>query len=161
MKKDKPDNLSELSWDEISYLSAGFAFASQPLMEATKAVAKQYSLGPRGAWILRLIAGKNVSPSELTEMFRVGRSLISAELSRLTDAGLITYTKNEGDQRRVELALTKLGEQANRRVRADLVKIVRSRLASYSREEILLCSRMLHDFIGSENIRHPFQRYKE
>ena len=64
----------------------------------------------------------------------------------MTEAGLIQSRKNPEDGRRTELFLTSLGEEASQRVRAGLSEIVTRQLASYTREEMLLCARMLRDF---------------
>jgi DNA-binding MarR family transcriptional regulator len=79
-------------------------------------------------------------------MFQIGRSLITAELTRLSDAGLIDYRQCVSDGRRIELTLTPLGQSVQRRVKDELAKLVTRRFASYTREEALLCARMLHDF---------------
>jgi DNA-binding MarR family transcriptional regulator len=139
----------ELSWAEIGYLVEGFSFASRPMKLASESVTAQYSLGPRGAWMMLLIKNGQVYPVDLANMFRIGRSLITAELIPLADADLITYRKSAVDKRRVELALTPLGEKAVTHVRRELTKLVLQRLSGYSRDEVLLCARLLHDFISS------------
>jgi DNA-binding MarR family transcriptional regulator len=138
----------ELSWAEIGYLAEGFSFASRPMRVASESITAEYSLGPRGAWIMLLIKNGQVYPVDLANMFRIGRSLITAELIPLADARLITYRKSAVDKRRVELALTPLGEKAVIHVRRELTNLVLQRLSAYSREEVLLCGRLLHDFIS-------------
>lgn len=135
-----------LSWDEIGFICEGMAFASRPLHSATADVTAEFSLGPRGAWILVLISNGTAYPLDITNVFRIGRSLISAELARLSEAGLTTAIKSPSDRRRTELALTPLGEAACRRVRDRLSDLVQQQLHSYSREEMLMCARMLRDF---------------
>ena len=147
MKKNSRADAPELSWEEIGYICEGLVVAPRPQREATQSIIAEYSLGPRGAWIAVLISiGEVVYPLDLTKFFQIGRSLITAELTRLSDAGLIGYRKSEGDGRRVELTLTPLGQSVQRRVKNELVKLVRRQLASYTREEALLFGRMLHDF---------------
>jgi DNA-binding MarR family transcriptional regulator len=150
MKRKTPVRPLKLTWEEIGILTQGLSFASRPMKLATEVVTDEYSLGPRGAWILILITNGQVFPLDLTNVFRVGRSLITAELIPLTKARLITYLKSTGDRRRVELALTPEGEKVVARVRDELSNLVVQRLANYTREEVLLCSRMLHDFSFSE-----------
>lgn len=147
MKKTSRTDPQQLSWEEIGFICEGMVFASRSLAVATRRITEEYSLGPRGAWITMLISiGQVVFPLDLTKMFRIGRSLITAELTRLSDAGLITYRKSASDGRRVELALTPLGQSVHRRVREELSTLVTRRLAAYTREEALLCGRILHDF---------------
>jgi DNA-binding MarR family transcriptional regulator len=147
MKKAGRAHSLNLSWDEIGFLCEGLSLASRPMGLAVRAITEEYSLGPRGAWITILIgAGQVFFPLDLTNVFQIGRSLITAELTRLTEAGLITYAKSASDGRRVELKLTALGDTVHRRVKEELSKLVLRRLSSYKREEALLCARMLRDF---------------
>jgi DNA-binding MarR family transcriptional regulator len=149
MKKTRPSKPLELSWEEIGLFAQGLSFASRPIADATKRITEEYGLGPRGAWILHLIAGHLVTyPLDLTNFFRIGRSLITAELTRLTEAGLVTYLKRTDDRRRFELHLTPLGEKVEARVQEELTKVILDRFSSYSREEVLFCSRMLNDFVS-------------
>jgi len=137
----------EMTWEEIGYLAQGFAFSSRPLKEASRTVTDEFSLGPRGAWILILISNGQVYPLDLTNVFRVGRSIITAELIRLNAARLITYRQGSEDRRRVELALTSLGATTVQRVRDEMSRLIQRRLAHYSRDEVLTCARLLNDFI--------------
>ncbi len=137
----------KLSWREIGLLVEGLSFASRPMGTAIKDITEEFSLGPRGAWITVLIAAEEVLfPLDLAQVFRIGRSLITAELTRLTDAGLISYRQNTEDGRRAELKLTSLGDAVQRRVKVELSKLVLERLSAYRREDILLFTRMLRDF---------------
>lgn len=136
----------KLSWDEIGFICEGLALSSRPLRFATQAITQEYSLGPRGAWMVLLISTGEVYPLDLTKIFQVGRSLITAELNRLIDAGLINYQQSTQDGRRVRLALTPLGEKICERVKTDTAKLVLERLRAYTREEVLLCARLLRDF---------------
>lgn len=137
---------TDLSWADIGFLIEGFAFAARPLQKATEDVTQEYALGPRGAWMVMLIARGGLFPLDLTRLFEVGRSLITVELNRLSEAGLITYTRHGSDGRRTELALTPLGEKVNRRLKSALGKLVKQQLRGYSREEIVLCASLLRDF---------------
>ena len=144
--KKPSNNLSKLSWEEIGLLCEGLSLASVPMRSATQGINDEFSLGPRGAWILRLVSHRRFYPLDLTKIFRIGRSLITVELARLTDAGLIGYEKSKADGRRVELTLTPLGKVVSKRVQQELTRFITERFASYSREELLLCSRMLCEF---------------
>jgi DNA-binding MarR family transcriptional regulator len=89
-----------------------------------------------------------VYPSELTRILRCGRSLISAELNKLSDAGLINCRKSDEDGRQIELTVTPLGVAANEQVAESLASLLEERLGHYSREEILYCARILRDLAG-------------
>jgi DNA-binding MarR family transcriptional regulator len=136
----------KLSWDEIGFLCEGMALAPRSMGMATSKITEEFSLGPRGAWITVLITTGQVYPLDLTTVFQVGPSLITAELTRLIEARLITYGKSASDGRRVQLKLTPLGDTVQRRVKEELSNLVKQRLSSFKREEILLCARMLSEF---------------
>ncbi len=138
----------QLSWDDLGSLAEGLAFASRPLKLATQSVTERFDLGPRGAWILNLISNGVVHPTVLSTIFQVGRSLITAELVRLTDAGLIAAQPDQEDRRRSELALTPAGEAACRQIREDISMILLSNLRGYSVEDIRNFTRMLRDVRG-------------
>jgi DNA-binding MarR family transcriptional regulator len=143
MTRTRRANALKLSWDEINFLCAGMALAARSMGVATRPITEEFSLGPRGAWITVLITTGQVHPLDLTNIFQVGRSLITAELTRLTEAGLITYGKSASDGRQVQLKLTPLGNTVQRRVRGELSNLVKQSLSAFKREEILLCARML------------------
>lgn len=132
-------------WPELSMVIEGLAFAQRPLRAATREVTEKYSLGPRGAWILSLISGGVRYPLELAKALRTGRSLITAELARLTEAGLVTAKTGEKDRRRSELSLTPLGEQACQSVRDGMARIIARNLAGYNAAEVRLFGEMLQD----------------
>jgi DNA-binding MarR family transcriptional regulator len=147
MKKTGRAAAAELSWEEIGFICDGLVIGPRPLRAATRSITAEYSLGPRGAWIAVLISiGEVVFPLDLTKFFQIGRSLITAELTRLSDAGLIAYRRSVSDGRRIELTLTPLGQSVQRRVKAELTHLVTRQLAPYTREQALLFGRMLHDF---------------
>jgi DNA-binding MarR family transcriptional regulator len=153
MTKGRRAKRLELSWDEIAILAHGMSFATQTVKAATDSITEEYGLGPRGAWILRLIESRSVVyPLDVTNVFQIGRSLITAELTRLAEAGLIAYCKPIGDRRRIELHLTPLGQQVAARVREELSKVILDRLSSFSRDDVLMCSRILHEFIFGESV---------
>lgn len=136
----------KLTREDVMVFCSAIAQAPRQMREARQAVTDQYDLGPRGAWILGLISVGFDSPSALAAPLMIGRSLITAELKRLTEADLIVYRKHDGDGRRWELALTPLGETANRQLTRDIRKMLQMRLSSYTRDQILLCVSILRDF---------------
>ena len=149
--RDTDEQVDALDWDVIGFLCEGLAFGGRPLGQATQAVTRQYDLGPRGAWILNLISNGIVYPLDLANVFRVGRSLITAELARLTEAGLITARPGATDRRRSELALTAAGEAAGTQIREDMSAIIPRNLAGYTPQEVLKFAQMLRDVRGDDN----------
>jgi DNA-binding MarR family transcriptional regulator len=140
-----PVDSGPLVWHDIAFLVHGMAFASRPLHHATDRVTERYKLGPRGTWVLNLVAIGLNHPHELAEMLQIGRSLVSAELARLTEAGLIVARQGRRDRRRSELALTAEGEKALEEVRGELARLVTDSLSHYTPEQLRLCGRILAD----------------
>ena len=140
-----PGRVADLGWDELGRLVEGMVWAQRPIRAAASEITQKHDLGPRGAFILSLIEGGLVFPHELATALRIGRSLITAELVRLTEAGLITATPGKQDRRRSELALTAPGQSACETVRATMARIITRNLAGYSVDEVRLLSRMLLD----------------
>jgi DNA-binding MarR family transcriptional regulator len=134
-----------LDWDDIGLLAYGLTFANRPVLMASAATTERYSLGPRGTWMLSLISGGVVFPHELAEVFKIGRSLVTAELVRLTEAGLIASRPGAQDRRRSELTLTAAGQTAVSEVRGEMARIISKALEGYSAEHVRLCARMLRD----------------
>jgi DNA-binding MarR family transcriptional regulator len=150
-------NAVEIERDELAFLAEGLAYGPRALLSATRNVTARYDLGPRGAWIVNVISHGITYPLELATTFGVGRSLITAELARLIDAGLIASRPSDRDRRKTELTLTPLGEAAAQEVRAEFVSIVNTRLAGFSPAELRLASEVLralsHDEDETPNTR--------
>ncbi len=137
---------AKLSWDDIGRFSYALTAARGKFTEATKGLAQEFGLGPRGPWILGIIGRGPVSPHELADAYGVGRSLITAELTRLAEAGLIIQGRDPADGRRATLALTEAGEAVRHRLGEALENLLETRLKSYSRDEIMRCAALLGDF---------------
>lgn len=141
----EPPAGAPLTWDDVGPLCHGLVFAQRPIHAATKGVTERNSLGPRGAWLLNLISAGVNFPHELSEVMGIGRSLMSAELVRLTDAGLIVSKPGATDKRRTELALTDKGEVEHKVIHAEIERILRAGLVNYSPDEVRMFTRMLRD----------------
>ncbi len=115
-----------------------------------EAFVKRYDLGRRGVWIMGLISVGLDSPSGLSDALCIGRSLLSAELQRLTRAGLVTAEKDATDGRRLTLRLTPRGEKANARLQETLSRFVNDSLSGFGKEDVLRCARLLLAFAGAD-----------
>ena len=144
----KPGAHLKLSAKETGLIAQGFTLANRLLRKTIGGVNLEYNLGPRGTGIVRLIARGNViHPLDVTNYFDISSSVISDELTRLLESRLIVCRKSRRDRRRVELALTALGEKVSRRVRREIGQMITQRFSSYPRNEVLSFGRMLDHFI--------------
>lgn len=142
----------DLSAYEIALFCNVLGVAPLQLAKAREAITARFDLGPRGAWIVGLLEVGVNSPSGLTEVLCIGRSLVTAEINRLLQAGLISGNQDASDGRRTVLALTDEGKQVSRELRQTVNDFVTSRLAGYSREQILAATTLLQDFAGGAQI---------
>ncbi len=147
----------ELTWDDLAGVIDGLAYAPRPIQASARELTERLGLGRRGAFILNLISHGVSFPAELARALGTRRSLITADLGRLKDAGLIAASSSDGDKRRSRLSLTAAGEAAVRSIRDAIAEILRRNLADYSLDEIQLFARMLRDARGGagEPLPHP------
>jgi DNA-binding MarR family transcriptional regulator len=145
-KAKRGDSIPLLGRDDIGYFSQAVASSRGQFSLATKAMCEEFELAPRGPFIIGLLGRRPRSPYELADFYGVGRSLITAELSKLSDAGLIEQVKDGTDGRRVTLSLTPAGWKVYQRLGEDMGGFLAKRLSGYTRDEIMLCARMLSDF---------------
>lgn len=134
------------SADEVGQFFGALASARDQFGQVTKELAREYRIGPRGPWIVGLIGREPVSPHHLASFYRIGKSLVTAELKQLQDAGLICYTRSENDGRKIELSLTLLGNQLRDRLTEGLARQMSERLGGYSKQAVMTCAQLLSDF---------------
>lgn len=132
--------------DEIGYFVGALASARDQFEQLARELARANGVGPRGPWIIGLIDRHPASPHELAMYLGIGRSLITAELRQLQEAGLIHYARNPRDGRRVELSLTPGGMAVRDLLDKRLQAMMEERLAGYSKAQVMACARLLGDF---------------
>jgi DNA-binding MarR family transcriptional regulator len=130
-------------WDTIGKLVEGLAYSSRPIHASVRDVTKKLGLGRRGPFILNLVSEGAEFPNELATKFRTSRSLITADLNRLIDAGLLTSAPAETDKRRTRLQLTEAGRIVCGNIRREMARIVTRNLVAYSEDETRLFMEML------------------
>jgi DNA-binding MarR family transcriptional regulator len=138
-----PIHGAALEWTELGALIEGLAYASRPIFEGAREVTERYELGPRGAFMLNLIQEGICFPDKLAEKLKTLPSLITSDLTRLKEAGLVTAAPSPQDRRRSQLALTEAGELVCNKLRGNIARIVSDNLADYSSEQQRLFSDML------------------
>lgn len=151
----KADIANKLDRDEISQFCNLVGMAPRVLAASRGAVTEKYDLGPRGAWILGLTQRGINSPSKLTEVLCIQRSLVTLELSRLSDAGLVTTSRNPEDGRRLVVKLTAKGRRVCQELEDAVEEFVLGRFAGLEREELLALLRALRSFVGSPGFVDP------
>lgn len=120
--------------------------AQRELLAAAKGIRDEFGLGPRGTWILGLIAtGRIRTQADVVKRYKMGRSMIAEEMALLTKAGLVACTPHESDRRQIALSLTELGERANVRMGDAMAARMAERLEKYTLADLLFCTGFLED----------------
>jgi DNA-binding MarR family transcriptional regulator len=146
----------ELSDDDVRLLCSAIGFAPKALNFIRISLTKRYGLGPRGAFILGMIRGGTKSPADVAEAFRIKRNLLTFEVNHLVRAGLVTARRDRKDARRMELMLTPKGQTEGDELARELGALVSIRLQNYTREDVLLCTRLLRDLAtGPDPLANP------
>lgn len=129
----------------VGRFAEALRLAQRELLSAAQEVRDEYSLGPRGTWIIGLIAtGRVMTQSDVVKRYKIGRSLIADEVAQLTRSGLVRAEPNASDRRHLDLTLTPLGVRANRRMGEALVRRLEERLGrAYAAEDIEFCIELL------------------
>lgn len=135
-----------LDWNDIGQFCNALAAARGQFASVTETISEEFSLGPRGPWIVSRIGKGSASPQALARLFEIGPSLMTSELNRLAEAGLIRQRKSPEDGRKVVLSLTQKGERVRRRVGEELEALFAERLGAYSRDDIRFCAALLDAF---------------
>lgn len=138
------DDNPGLDWSDVAAFVQAVAHAGAPLSEASLPVRTRLGLGPRGTMILNQIGSGRVQPSEIAEALNIGRSLVTADLARVEEAGLVVRTPG-ADRRRVELSVTAKGVEVMLEVKANLEKLIRERIGHRSKAEIDACTELLSE----------------
>jgi len=145
-----PKPAPQLSEQEVALFCTAVGVAPKGMADAAADLIERYDLGRRGAWIMGMISSGLNSPSRLSDAFCIGRSLVTAELNRLVEAGLVETRKDAKDGRRLRLHLTEIGEVENERVQASVNALVNGKLSGYSREQVMLCAEVLFTLAGNQ-----------
>ncbi|AWB44236.1 MarR family transcriptional regulator [Paenibacillus sp. CAA11] len=117
------------------YMEACFAVTRRTNAEIMEAVhddltSDQYQ-------ILRYIVQKGrCTSTELSETFRVGKSSITAMITRLVDRGVLERTRDEADRRLVYLSLTEHGNSVFDQAELKVQELILSYLDHFDRQEV-------------------------
>ncbi|MCG7409806.1 MarR family transcriptional regulator [Paenibacillus sp. ACRRX] len=76
------------------------------------------------------------TPTYLADTLMVGKSSITAIVSRLADRGLVERSRDDSDRRQVYLSLTEAGQETYQHMSGKVHAIVSSYLVHFQEEEI-------------------------
>ena len=92
--------------------------------------------GPQRLVLAWLAAGRATEPGELARQLCVHRSTMTGIVARLERAGLLRRTRDKGDLRRFQLAVTPLGRRLARPHEATVEAAVRATLSGLTTEQV-------------------------
>jgi len=142
-------NRLAVDWADIGRFAEALTFARKELFAPTQAIRKRHGLGPRGIWIIGLIAnGRICFQSDITKLWKIGRSMVTEEVALLTRSMLISTAPDTADRRQIRLVLTAKGKAVNDELGAAFSGAIGEKLASYRPEELELCISLLNDLGG-------------
>lgn len=79
---------------------------------------------------------ENGTSTELAEVFSVGKSSITAIITRLVDKGLIERTRDVQDRRVVYLSLTEHGRMMYSKMQGSIIDMMSSYMVHFTKEDI-------------------------
>lgn len=146
-----------ISQTVVGAFAEAIRLAQRELLSAAQGVRDEYGLGPRGTWIIGLIAtGRVKTQSDVVKRYGIGRSIIAEEMAQLTRSGLVHCAPSAADRRHLDLTLTPLGLRANRRMGEALVRRLEDRLGgAYSAEDVRFCIDLLLAVAGQTLENQP------
>ncbi|MDE2405728.1 MAG: winged helix-turn-helix transcriptional regulator [Sphingomonadales bacterium] len=140
-----------LDWADVGRFAEAISFARKELFAPVQGIRERHGLGPRGIWIIGLIANGRVRlQSDIARLWQIGRSMVTEEVTQLVRAGLVLAVPDESDRRQVRLSLTAPGREANEELGGAFADLINGRLAGYRPEDIELCIRLLRDLAGRD-----------
>lgn len=83
-----------------------------------------------------IVTRGNVTSTELAESFAVGKSSITAIITRLADKGILERTRDEDDRRVVYLSLTDRGLDNYKKAQAKIMETVSTYLVHFGQDEV-------------------------
>ncbi|MBQ4898879.1 MarR family transcriptional regulator [Paenibacillus sp. Marseille-P2973] len=83
-----------------------------------------------------IVVRGNVTSTELAESFAVGKSSITAIITRLADKGILERTRDEDDRRVVYLSLTDRGLDNYKKAQAKIMETVSTYLVHFGHDEV-------------------------
>lgn len=134
MNTDSSTNTNSKQWID-RYIAAYFDVTKHLFADIREAI--QEELTPEQFQILLFISeSRRCNSTELADAFLVGKSSITAIITRLADRGLIDRTRDESDRRQVYLSLTSRGVSVLKEAEQKVQDMVSSYLVHFEEQEV-------------------------
>ncbi len=125
---------------ELHQLINRYQFAINTIHRGINNILKEnvkHDITPDQFTILQHIHTKKICTStEIAKYFSVGKSAVTALVTRLFDKGLIERIRDKEDRRIVYLKLTEAGTELVKRTEQDLYQVIGKKLDHFDRAEI-------------------------
>lgn len=109
-----------------------------------------------GVIMLQTISRKGpVTATELAQLLSMDKALVSRQVSKLREVGLIESRHDEADRRSVFLTATELGKSALMGLHQQLSDAYSQRLKGWSESDIELLTSLLHRFNAADDCEQP------
>lgn len=108
-------------------------------------LSQRHGLGPRGIWMLSWISEGHGYPGYIAKAMILPPSVVSGDLRRLSEAGLVTRNRDGEDKRRLCYCLTPPGAALLSEAHGLYVVALADKIASYPAEDIGKTLRILYE----------------
>jgi len=132
----------------IGRLLASIGNLSTSLGAIHSRFAQANDIGPRGIWILSWISEGQGNPGAIARAMILPPSVISGDLNRLVECGLVVRQRAAADARRLDYSLTQAGQALLAQAHARYVEILADKFAKYPAEQVDALLRMLFEIGG-------------
>ena len=136
-----------LTWTEIGRFAEALTFARRALFTPVEEINADYTLGPRGIWVIA--SGRIRSQSDLARHFGIPKSLVTEQIALLVSQDLVATAQAQDDKRQKTLSLTTRGQALNDRLGAAFEAKLDQLLGRYSAEDVRFCTELLNALAGS------------
>ena len=107
--------------------------------------AQSRDLGIRGIWTLSAISEGHASPGDIARLGMLPPSVVSGDLNRLIDAGMIERRRDGSDGRRLLYSLTESGRDVLAGAHALYIEMLGEKMGAYPPEEVDRLLRLLYE----------------
>jgi DNA-binding MarR family transcriptional regulator len=106
---------------------------------------QEHGLGPRGIWMLSWISEGHGFPGYIAKAMKLPPSVVSGDLRRLVEAGLVVSERSGEDARRLRYTLTPPGAALLSQAHGLYVAALEGKIASYPAKDMRTMLRLLYE----------------